>query len=722
MILKSHAMHLSAEEKKWLSWLGANGKLKLLPSCSLNRGRYAQIEETFQGIAATRQKILIQWAEFNWSFLEQLADKLADHFGDSETRDVLQKMKFNVEDFSELFIIDTKGRIIESSYPAHNGQQDLSPRAVAAGLKAPFLHGPYLDPLTTKIGPSCSKFHDQVTLMFYHPVKRDNQVIGCLCGRIPNDVMSDLIQREAGHVYPGSGDNYIFMLQSNFDTHIKPGTALSRSRFEDDTVCAGDNLKGGIKTDFGTVQIKEHTEFEILFTDPATKALHPGVRETIRKGSNIFVTYPGYADYRHIPVIGAGVSFQLPGSLDRWGMMCEADLAEVYLFRSENVRLCTITAVTSISLLTLMMSISHVLPDALRSPLLFSVLSVFTGLGSLYWFGFRPLISRLQNMSLYFMRMAEGGASLSERIDASIFKPDEIGDLARWINSFVDRTETASNAVLSVVSSVSNASQNLSKLTQDVTQSSAEQNCSANHTAKQIENMIGDIGNVAERADATSKTSESASALSERGRLLIQEVAKEMSNIAQSVVASSKVVEQLEERSNSISGIIKVIGDIADQTNLLALNATIEAARAGEHGRGFAVVADEVKKLSERTSTSTTEIKKMIGSILTETSQVANTMETCNQQVKNGESLMVQAAQSLIEINNGANDAFNMVQVIAKLTQQQHHTGNEIARNIDMITRSAKQNSLSANKSADAAHGLALLGANLRHAVRMITG
>ncbi len=158
MILKSHAMHLSAEERSWPPWLGATGKLKLFAPCLLNQGRYSQIEETFQGIAATRQKILIQWAEFNWSFLEKLADKLANDFGNSETRDVLKQMKHNVEDFSELFIIDIHGRVIESSYNAHKGQQDLSPRAVAAGLKAPFLHGPYLDPLTSKLARVVQNF------------------------------------------------------------------------------------------------------------------------------------------------------------------------------------------------------------------------------------------------------------------------------------------------------------------------------------------------------------------------------------------------------------------------------------------------------------------------------------------------------------------------------------------------------------------------------------
>src|SRR5690606_22907987 len=103
----------------------------------------------------------------------------------------------------------------------------------------------------------------------------------------------------------------------------------SRSRFEDSTFSHGSNLKDGIPTPWGTVSVREHTEFEIRFTDPATGQLHPGVRETIARGANTFVTYPGYSDYRHIPVIGRGVTFGLTGSLERWGMMCEADLEEV---------------------------------------------------------------------------------------------------------------------------------------------------------------------------------------------------------------------------------------------------------------------------------------------------------------------------------------------------------------------------------------------------------
>ena len=153
---------------------------------------------------------------------------------------------------------------------------------------------------------------------------------------MPNDVLGDLIQREAGHIFVDSGDNYLFMVKSVFDPAVQPGTALSRSRFEDDTFSLGENLKQGVHTDFGVVKIRSHTEFELVFNDPATGKLHPGVRETIARGANLFVKYPGYSDYRHIPVIGKGVTFQMPGSPDTWGMMCEADLEEANRFRSVN--------------------------------------------------------------------------------------------------------------------------------------------------------------------------------------------------------------------------------------------------------------------------------------------------------------------------------------------------------------------------------------------------
>ena len=173
-----------------------------------------------------------------------------------------------------------------------------------------------------------------MTLLFITPIIEQGQWQGAFCGRVPNDVIGDLIQRESGHVYPDSGDNYLFMAKPKLNTHIAPGTAVSRSRFEDRTFTHGDNLKDGVSTDWGIVSVKEHTELEIMFTDPATGQLHPGVANTIKNGSNLFAAFPGYSDYRHISVIGKGVTFQLPHCPDVWGMMCEGDLEEVYRVRS----------------------------------------------------------------------------------------------------------------------------------------------------------------------------------------------------------------------------------------------------------------------------------------------------------------------------------------------------------------------------------------------------
>lgn len=338
MHLQSRSMRLTGSERRWLPWFGKTGKLAMGWSCFLNRKVYASVESIFEGIAGTRKKILMQWAESQWGHLGSLAEVLASDFPEVPQARLVAKRR-QAPDFSELFVIDAQGTVLASTHAARLGARDLLPQAVMAGQQAPFLHGPYVDRATGSIGPSTSKFHDDVTLMFYQPIRREGRVLGCLCGRVPNDVLGDLIQREAGHVYPESGDNYLFMVESRFDPMIQPGTALSRSRFEDDTFSYGENLKGGVHTPWGTVQVKAHTELELRFTDPATRELHPGVRETIRQGENLFVTYPGYSDYRHVPVIGKGVTFQMPGSPDRWGMMCEGDLEEVYRRRSISFRL-----------------------------------------------------------------------------------------------------------------------------------------------------------------------------------------------------------------------------------------------------------------------------------------------------------------------------------------------------------------------------------------------
>ncbi len=420
--MKSDSMALSNDERKWLPWFGKTGKLSMRWATWLNRHNYPFLEAAFEGIAQTRVRILTDWAEQQWAHLEGFAQAMA--FSGVPGNDWFSSHLRICGDCSELFVVDDQGKVMASSYPAHVGRSDVPRKALDIARRKRFLMGPFVDPLTLEIGPSTSKFHDAVTLIFMLPVMQEGRLLAVLCARVPNDVVGDLIQREGGHVYHESGDNYLFMARAEFDPTIKPGVALSRSRFEDRSFSLGDNLKDGVNTAYGVVLVKDHTEFELVFNDPATKKLHPGVRETIRAGSNLYVKYPGYSDYRHIPVIGKGVTFNMPGSLDTWGMMCEADLEEVYRSRPLSYRVsksllglyALVTAASGAAVFGLGLSAGGAM--AVQATLL------LVGTLAFHRLGLSKLSRRVAATAEAVQTVAEGGGSLKLRLE----KPGDYRD------------------------------------------------------------------------------------------------------------------------------------------------------------------------------------------------------------------------------------------------------------------------------------------------------
>jgi methyl-accepting chemotaxis protein len=662
-------MHLSGDERRWLPWFGKVGKLSMGWACRLNRSAYPVIEQTFEAIAETRVKLLTAWTVEHWEHLTELALGLGD-LSNIDAQPLMDKLR-QAEAFSELFVLDGNGRLLASTWTEQR-PRTVNAAALAQGMRAPFLHGPYSDPLTVEIGPSSSRFHDAVTLMFYQPITAAGRTLGCLCGRVPNDVLGDLIQREAGHIFAESGDNYLFMVESRFDPSLRPGVALSRSRFEDDTFSLGENLKSGVHTPWKTVKVQQHTELELHFTDPATQQLHPGVRETIRNGSNLFVTYPGYSDYRHIPVVGKGVTFQLPGSADRWGMMCEADLEEVYRRRSLSYGLMKpylaimLGLFTCNYLLQYHSGLSHSLIVAGDAICMLIAALAFGALGP------KRLSDRLTEMTGVIRAIAEGEGNLRQRLDTSRMSNDETGDMGRWINSFIDNLDSVVGLVIKASHSVGTTNQLMLGRSRAASSTSEEVVNAIQRMTVIVENQLHEIAQASAGAEQMKRAMDD---VVERTREQFITVQQGTQSIRDVVERSASSVQRLDSRMAEISKISGLISDITNQTNLLALNAAIEAARAGEHGRGFAVVAEEVRSLAARTSNAAEEIRQTVESLQGETQTAVGFMENG---VKNVDQSLRAAEQASTDNDQLHQSVENMFSIIQQLNQRSLDYGQTI--------------------------------------------
>ncbi len=295
------------------------------------------------------------------------------------------------------------------------------------------------------------------------------------------------------------------------------------------------------------------------------------------------------------------------------------------------------------------------------------------------------------------------------------------GDSSSLLYSIKTMRDKLRGMVLSIQASaeeVGQAARQLAVTSRAVAAASGQQSQATSATAAAIEEMTVGIESIAQSANSAKSYSQDAADLSRKGSDVVHAAASEMEKIAVSVEASSNIIGGLEQQSNEVSTIVSVIKEIADQTNLLALNAAIEAARAGEQGRGFAVVADEVRKLAERTTQSTLQITQTIAKIQDGTKSVVASMVAGVSQVRAGTTLAKQAGESIGEIQSGAAEVVGVVSDISSALGEQSKASADIARNVENIAQMVEANNSSAEQAAAAAHQLQKLAEDLSSSVR----
>ena len=324
------------------------------------------------------------------------------------------------------------------------------------------------------------------------------------------------------------------------------------------------------------------------------------------------------------------------------------------------------------------------------------------------------IMGPLQAASRIAASIARG--NLSEPIVVPDRK-DEASALIRSLSTMQGDLRGMIEVVRSNAHGVNDMSEQLSQGCHEVAGSSQQQSAAASTMAAAASEMTASIEEITQHAARALNMANQAEALAKDGGRVIHQVVSDMDGIARSAQQSALVIRTLDKESEAIYSIIQVIKGIADQTNLLALNAAIEAARAGEQGRGFAVVADEVRSLAGRTSASTQEIASMVGRIQQNTREAVTSMEEGVTQVDKGMAVTAEVERAIREILQATLSTTELVNDISRTISEQSLASNEIAHQVEMIAGMSERNSQVIGKTASTTDELSALAGKLSQSV-----
>jgi methyl-accepting chemotaxis protein len=334
-------------------------------------------------------------------------------------------------------------------------------------------------------------------------------------------------------------------------------------------------------------------------------------------------------------------------------------------------------------------------------------------------FGFfvvREIKSRLARLGSFVTKVSND-LDFTPRV--RVTHMDELGVVGDAINKLIERLHVSLSDVSSSAQSIARVSQELAVNASQVAGAANQQSNASANVAATVEQMTVSVNHVADRAQEANEMSVKSGELAYDGSSVIARTTSDINEIASDVHNAEQLIHSLESKTLEIANVIQVIKDIADQTNLLALNAAIEAARAGEQGRGFAVVADEVRKLAERTSSSTKEITDTINSMRDSADLAVNGMQSVVKKVEGGVAGAKKASTSVENISDSSKQAALLVGEITSAIKEQGVATTNIAQQVESIAQMAEESSAAAANTADSARELDRLSGELKRVVEL---
>lgn len=289
----------------------------------------------------------------------------------------------------------------------------------------------------------------------------------------------------------------------------------------------------------------------------------------------------------------------------------------------------------------------------------------------------------------YLDDIAKNNGDLSTRLTPG--RPDEIGDFIGAVNAFLETLEQTISRIVSASRRLTSESESLSGITERTTANSEQQRDQTTQVSAAMQEMVSTSEEIASNTSDTDESARRAASLADTGQETVSTAIRSVTNLAQQVEEGSKRIQQLENESAEIGKVLAVIQGIAEQTNLLALNAAIEAARAGEAGRGFAVVADEVRGLARRVQESTVDIERIVSQLQSGAAGAVVDMSRAKQMASEASEEAGKSGKALADILSAVNNIVEMTTQIASATEQQRATAAEMTQNVEVSSNAIEE-------------------------------